>query len=157
MTKDQYREILQEFYETLSFDELLLVVLYRDIANPLTKEAKKIAEATLLGFGKSQDEMLSRHQEIIRQENLKRNLKTRIGEQWFYNLWEEDQNLHLRTSQYTNLKIAPQKGVNILKFYEEYADRESVARTSVHEEVDDEVDVIIHYGKYESRNDSSKN
>lgn len=151
MTNDQYKKILQKFYETLSFDELLLVVLYRDITNPLTKEAREIAEATLLGFGKSQDEMFIRHQEIMREENLKRNLKTRIGEQWFYNLWEEDQNLHIKTSQYTNLKIAPRKRVNISEFYEEYADRESVARTSVHEEVDDEVDAIIHYGKYQSR------
>lgn len=157
MTNDQYKKILQDFYETLTFDELLLVVFYRDIMNPLTKDAKKIAEVTLLSFGRSQEEMVLRHQEIMRDEKFEENPKTRIGEQWFYNLWEEDQNFHLRMSEQTDLKVAPRKRVNISEFHDEYVERESVARTSVSEDKDDEADAIIHYGKYRRRDDSSRN
>jgi hypothetical protein len=155
-TNDQYKKILQEFYESLTLDELLLVVFHRDIMNPLTKDAKKIAESTLLTFGRSQEEMLTRHQEIMCDEKFEKNPKTRIGEQWFYDLWVEDQNFHLRISAQTDPTSDLQRRRNISEFYDEYVERESIARTSVSEDKDDEADAIIHYGKYLRKDDSSR-
>ncbi len=151
-TNRSYIESVRKVYETLTFDELLHEYYGEKFYEPhITDEAKLVIEELFAKNNVSVEEAFWKHQALMEAESYLNEDKTSfpppkvIGRHWFYKDW-------LKAVELSKEMGIDTKGIESI---ESYYDLRSIPLTleqqAVIDKFDDELETLIHYGKYKSK------